>query len=361
MFKIKKKKRSAFTLIEILVVVAVIGILISIALVYLTANRQSARNARRVADVKQIQTALEAFAYNQGRYPTVTEFSGSISYGDTVYLKEIPVAPTPADGQCSEGDNTYTYSEDGINNGSYILTFCLGDYSGSLSPGLHEATPEGIFASTGGGSSWACGDTLIDSRDSNEYPTVQIGTQCWMAKNLAYLPVVLSSFEFSEQGNNFLPSYGVCDYSGNDVLVAKSRPNYSAYGALYNWFAVNQSGENAICPTGWSAPTDAQLTALTTYLGGESVAGGKMKEAGTTHWDSPNTGATNESGFTALPAGIWFFAVSCEGLGFGTGFWSSSESDSGNSWGRGLGSDYLEIYRNYYKKGDGRSVRCIKD
>src|SRR5690606_15049986 len=96
---------------------------------------------------------------------------------------------------------------------------------------------------------------------------------------------------------------------------AKATSNYETYGVLYNWTAVmagsasstaNPSGVQGVCPTGWHLPSDAEWTELSDSLGGSSVAGGKLKETGTTHWFSPNTGATNETGFTALPGGYRF-------------------------------------------------------
>ena len=206
-------------------------------------------------------------------------------------------------------------------------------------------------------SSWVCGDQIYDA-ECNAYDTVEIGTQCWMAENLAYLPVVHSNSQFSTQGGSSLPGYGVYGYDDSDVPTAKALPNYSTYGVLYNWFAVNQV---SICPTGWSVPTDAQLTTLTTtYLGGESVAGGKMKETGTSHWDSPNTGADNTSGFTALPAGYRFTDGSFYSLGGSAFFWSSSVLGS-YAWYRVLLYAIAGVDRSNDDRASGYSVRCLKN
>lgn len=122
------------------------------------------------------------------------------------------------------------------------------------------------------------------------YKTVTIGTQTWFAENLAYLPSVT--------GGAVKGGFWVYDYEGTDVNAAKLTLNYQIYGVLYDLENAKTS-----CPTGWHLPSNAEFTTLTDYLGGVDVAGGKMKETGTTHWDSPNKGATNESGFSALPAG----------------------------------------------------------
>ncbi len=353
MFKIKTKK-PGFTLIELLVVIAIIGILATLAVVSLQNARKNARDAKRIADVRQMQTALELYYNDTGVYPLTGEIDSTIATGGSTYMATVPTAPTPADGDCEESDNTYTYTS--ANGSTYTIGFCIGSNISSLLAGTKQATPAGIGDPPP--APWACGDTLIDSRDSNEYATVEIGTQCWMAENLAYLPVVHSNSQFSTQGGSSLPGYGVYNYDGSDAPTAKALPDYSTYGVLYNWFAVDQV---SICPTGWSVPTDAQLTALTTYLGGESVAGGKMKEAGTVHWASPNTGADNTSNFTGLPAGNRSTDGSFSTLGYLASFWSSSEDTPGNSWYRRFRWDSAGVNRFGSSQASGYSVRCLKN
>ncbi len=343
-----KNNKPAFTLIELLVVIAIIGILATLAVVSLQNARKNARDAKRIADIRQVQTALELYYNDVGEYPA--EATSSIAYGSNIYMAVYPTAPTPADGDCADEDNAYIYTQQNLGT-SYTIDFCLGTYTGGLTAGSKQATPGGIVTP------WDCGETLVDSRDSNEYATVEIGTQCWMAENLAYLPSVTGP---SAQWNSTDPRYAVYNYTSasNSVIDAKATTNYSTYGVLYNWFAVDQA---SICPTGWSVPTDTQLTTLTTYLGGLSVAGGKMKQTGTTHWASPNTGATNESGFTALPAGNRLSDGSFGNLGYVAIFWSSSESSPDNSWYRYLyyyleGVDHLSNLQTL-----GLSVRCLKN
>lgn len=131
------------------------------------------------------------------------------------------------------------------------------------------------------------------------------------------------------------------------------------YGALYNWSAINT---RILCPTGWHVPSDGEWTTLTSNLGGESVAGAKLKETGTSHWTSPNTGATNTSGFTALPGGIrsnivgkFFF------LGEYCVWWSSTEQITSQSWCRSIDYGLSSISRDGFHNNFGISVRCIKD
>ena len=121
-------------------------------------------------------------------------------------------------------------------------------------------------------------------------------------------------------------------------------------------------GVQGICPTGWHLPTDVEWTTLSTYLGGEVVAGGKMKETGTAHWLHPNTGATNSSGFTALPGGYRNYSGSFYDLTYYAYFWSSTETSSTFAWFRNLTYNYEDVdrKRNYFKT-NGFSARCVKD
>lgn len=151
--------------------------------------------------------------------------------------------------------------------------------------------------------------TFTDPRDGNVYKTIQIGNQIWMAENLKYLPSVVGY----ETGSVTYPYYYVYGYNGTNISDAKATENYATYGVLYNWSAVmggamnsnnNPSGVRGVCPEGWHVPSEAEWTELTDFLGGEVVAGGKLKETGTEHWKTPNKGATNETGFTALAGGM---------------------------------------------------------
>jgi uncharacterized protein (TIGR02145 family) len=148
-------------------------------------------------------------------------------------------------------------------------------------------------------------------------------------------------------------NYGAWCWYNNDG------PTYEQpYGKLYNWFAVNDG--RGLCPTGWHVPTDTEWTTLTNFLGGESVGGGLMKEAGTAHWNSPNNGATNASGFTGLPGGYRLNDGSYNNLGNVGSWWSSTESVA-NAWSRNLIYGDDNVYRNNSDKRLGISVRCLRD
>lgn len=203
---------------------------------------------------------------------------------------------------------------------------------------------------------------FTDTRDNRNYRYTTIGAQIWMAENLAYLPKVDTVTAGSEDLNtgkyyyvyNFAPKQE--DSEPSQVVAAKATTYYQTYGALYNWNASLDA-----CPAGWHLPSDAEWTTLTDYLGGKSIAGGKLKEAGTTHWASPNTDATNESFFSALPAGYrWdggeFALISTQTL-----WWSSTENSSSTAWQYDLSNNSGSVNRTNFSKYVGFSVRCVKD
>ena len=142
--------------------------------------------------------------------------------------------------------------------------------------------------------------------------------------------------------------------------------NYATYtqdtfGALYNYYVVADTSSLNVCPEGWHVPTDAEWTTLTTYLGDNSVAGGKMKETGTFHWNSPNVGATNETDFSGLPGGLRVYSGTFNYIGNFGYWWSSTENNTSDAWSRYLVYNNVNAGSNYYPKSSGFSVRCLRD
>jgi uncharacterized protein (TIGR02145 family) len=210
------------------------------------------------------------------------------------------------------------------------------------------------------------GSTFTDPRDGKVYITVIIGDQEWMAENLKYLPSVVGP----GTGSKTTPHYYVYGYNGTNVTDAKATAKYNTYGVLYNWPAAmngaassttNPSGVQGVCPDGWHLPSDAEWTELTDYLGGTSDAGRKLKETGTTHWSSPNTGATNETGFTALPGGARHGNGTFYGIGYSGYWWSATESSADKAWYRRMFYSDGDVLRSNYDKELGFSVRCLRD
>ena len=187
-------------------------------------------------------------------------------------------------------------------------------------------------------------------------PTVVIGTQQWMGNNLDVtnyrngdpIPYVTDATEWAGL------TTGAWCYYNNDPA------NGNLYGKLYNWHAVNDP--RGLAPLGWHVPTDAEWTTLTTTLGGTSAAGGKMKMAGTTRWTTPNTGATNSSGFAGLPGGGRYGLGTFNFFGGYGYWWSSTEGDTTNAWYRYLYYGFSNVDRFItINKAYGFSVRCLRD
>ena len=195
----------------------------------------------------------------------------------------------------------------------------------------------------------------ITDIDGNGYDTVHIGTQIWLKQNLKVthyrngdpIPNITDDIQWQN-----LTTGAYCDYN-NDAN------NSTTYGRLYNWHAVGESRN--IAPTGWHVATDAEWTTLTDYLGGADVAGGKLKEAGFTHWQSPNTGATNETGFTALPCGYRNLDGAFLDIGNYGYWWDATEYDSNYAWYRSMIYSLNYVYGYYVNKEFGFSVRCVRD
>jgi uncharacterized protein (TIGR02145 family) len=197
-------------------------------------------------------------------------------------------------------------------------------------------------------------DTFTDY-DGNVYHTVTIGTQVWMLENLKVThyrngDVILNVTDNTQWSELTTGAYS--NYDNNEV-------NETTYGRLYNWFAISDSRN--IAPQGWHLPSVAEWNTLQTYLGGSSLAGGKLKESGTIHWSSPNTGADNGSGFTALPSGNRNADGTYSSLTT-YGFWFISEEFSATeSKYRGVRFDEATFHESHVDKNFAFAVRCIKD
>ncbi|MEZ5173885.1 MAG: FISUMP domain-containing protein [Bacteroidia bacterium] len=215
-----------------------------------------------------------------------------------------------------------------------------------------DVQPEGLDV----GSIITCSNlySYLTDVDGNQYVTVQIGDQRWMTQNLRVQHFSDGS-DLSEITNTidwiWLNSPAFCTYN-NEVSLD------SALGNLYNWFTVNDVRN--VCPAGWHIPSDEEWTQLTNFLGGELLAGGKLKL--NNGWNNPNLGATNESGFSAKSGGYRFGATGAFSFLGSEGFWwTSSEAGQSNAWFRTLSSSSTQVSRSNYSKQTGMSIRCVKD
>jgi len=253
-------------------------------------------------------------------------------------------------------------------NGYYELTgIPTGSQTISASKSGYATKSEILIVQTGENTKNIELTLTVTDIDGNTYKTIKIGNQWWMAENLKVIhyqngdaiPNVTGYSEWS-----YLSTGAYCNYNNNES-------NAALYGRLYNWYAVND--DRKIAPEGWHVPTDDDWKKLEMYLGmSQSVTdstwyrgtyeGGKLKEAGYAHWNSPNSGATNESGFTALPGGYReYIGSGCSNMGDYAYFWSSSEGNSRSAWSRTLRYSHSDVGRIYGNKRYGLSVRCVRD
>ena len=312
------------------------------------------------------EVSFTTFAFNK---PTLTtnsisdiSVSGAVSGG---VISSDGGAPITAKGICWSTTSNATIANNKTNEGIGVVSFT------SQITGLQEGVMYYVraYATNSKGTSYGQevsfktfnSSTSITDIDGNIYKKVTIGTQTWMAENLKTSKyndgTVIPNITDNTNWTNL--TTGAWSYYNNDAV------NNAKYGKLYNWYAVSSStnGNKNVCPTGWHVPTDAEWTVLTDYLGGKSVAGGKMKEVGTTSWNSPNTDATNISLFTGLPGGNRYGDGSYDLIGDYGYWWSSTEANTSQAWALGLGyrSDYASIDSYFNFKYFGLSVRCLRD
>jgi uncharacterized protein (TIGR02145 family) len=195
---------------------------------------------------------------------------------------------------------------------------------------------------------------LLTDIEGNSYKTVTIGSQVWMAENLQTTKLVDGTDiplteDASAWGNLTTPGY--CWYN-NDLTFKEP------FGALYNGFSV---ATGKLCPTGWHVPEMEEWQKLRDYLGDSIQAGGKLKETGTAHWLSPNKGADNSSGFTALGAGLRYFEGTFASINSYSSFWSSTVDSNDDEWFSGLYFGDTSFVIDNRNKNHGFSVRCLKD
>ena len=185
--------------------------------------------------------------------------------------------------------------------------------------------------------------------DGNVYKTVVLGKQEWMKDNLKVtkftngqpIPYIQDSIVWNAWNK------GAFVYYKNDTK----------HGVLYNWMVVNDT--RGVCPIGWHVPSNVEWDTLAKFLGGEEVAGGKMKAR--LHWEAPNTSATNVSEFHALPKGMYGVNGSFNNIGRNAYWWSSNENDELSAWGREVGFNESGLFAGHGNKHDGLSIRCLKD
>lgn len=197
----------------------------------------------------------------------------------------------------------------------------------------------------------------VSDIDGNIYKTIVIGTQTWLTENLKTtkyndgtpIPNIVDDATWASLTTGAYGDFG--NVPANSII----------YGKLYNWYVVASTNPKNVCPVGWHVPADIEWTTLINWLGGESVAGGKLKESGTAHWVNTSADVTNESGFSALPGGYRDYSGPSFDIRDWGYWWTSTEYNSGQAWNRIMYSGYISVLRSDNTKNIGYSVRCVKD
>jgi uncharacterized protein (TIGR02145 family) len=196
--------------------------------------------------------------------------------------------------------------------------------------------------------------TVVDI-EGNVYHTVTIGMQVWMQENLKVT-------KYSNGDVIGTTPYDTSNISGQSTpyqwAYGGNESNVPMYGRLYTWYVTADSRN--VCPSGWHVPTKVEWTTLITYLGNESGSGGKLKEAGTTHWNNPNSGADNSSGFTALPGGFRDIKQFSSLLASAY-WWTSTQYNTYSGWYWAVDYNTADAASEYVIKQEGYSIRCLKN
>jgi uncharacterized protein (TIGR02145 family) len=264
--------------------------------------------------------------WSTSHFPTITDPHTSNGPGIGIFTSSltglIPNTPYYV--------RAYAYNEAGIAYGNQQSFTTTGTLTGVPCPGIPTVSYGG-----------------------QTYNTVVIGTQCWFRENLNIGTLINGATASSNNG--IIEKY----------CLDNAEANCTIYGAFYEWDELMQydtiAGVQGICPSGWHVPADPEWTILVNYLDGDNEAGGELKEAGLTHWDSPNYGATNGSGFTSLPAGIRSDGGSFLGLGTSAYFWSSTQYSTFEKWDFLMNTVNKSTGQSKTRKTWGESVRCLKN
>ena len=289
----------------------------------------------------------------------ITDDGGSAVTSRGICFSTSPM-PDVADTaiSCGNGTGSFNYSLTGLTGGITYFVRAFAVTSVGTAYG-NEVT----FTTTTPPPSCPGIPTLV--YEGKTYHTVVIGTQCWLKENLNAGTMISGSSDQSD--NSILEKYcynnleSNCDLYGGLYQWAEAVQYYNGASNVTSWSPVPSREITGICPAGWHLPSDGDWNSMIATLGGIEAAGGKMKESGLLHWVSPNTGASNSSGFTALPGGYRFTSGTFHSSGYSARSWASNEFSGSASWFEQLVYNDDNIVANNISKLYGHSVRCLKD
>jgi uncharacterized protein (TIGR02145 family) len=294
----------------------------------------------------------------------------TINWGNGLYYLKTETDPNNGTNYTISGTTQLLSVPYALHSGNGLLkisitgdTMFLGDGTKVVVPGISLANNKS-FHTCGADSvhNASLNYNTMKDQEGNIYKTIQVGSQTWMAENLKAVTYLNGDSIVNITNNATWAGMGIGAYSYNNNNASNNCP----YGKLYNWFAVNDNRK--LCPSGWHVPSDLEWNSLISVLDGSfnptaigiqsTLAGNKMKSTGIQFWVSPNSGANNESGFSALPGGYRkadgiYASLRTEGY-----WWTSSAFDNDNALRRGI-SNFL--FRDSANKKIGFSVRCVKD
>lgn len=320
---------------------------------------------RQASECRSAQRFMLGFIPNYGR-----NFIGFriVSTGPMVSMSDnsVTVSKTTSKSESETGKNGITKTSSTTTSQSTTITFGKSKVIKEKEPSGPNPVTSNITTSDNSkdGSVSTAGQNNIGSPnangtvsdiDGNIYHTITIGSQVWLAENLRTtryrngdpIEKISNNSRWSSTVNG-----AFCDYENDNT-------NFIKYSYLYNWYAVADSRN--IAPAGWHIPSDEEWARLINFLGGERIAGGKLKESGIDHWATRTTGATNESGFTALPGGYRFNDGSFYYISYQAYWWSATPYSDSDAWFRNVFNDKISVTRDTFGKNLGFSVRCIKD
>ena len=248
-----------------------------------------------------------------------------------------------------------SYTVDGKGEGSFVSS--LQNLLPNVTYYVRAYASNAIGTGYGAERSFMVSKILIKDLDGNLYHVINIGSQAWLAENLQTTRLVDSTsialvVDNSQWSSAKLVSPAYCWYGNNE------QDYRNPYGALYNWYAVS-SGK--LCPIGWRVPSDADWTVLSDYLGGSTLAGGKLKENSTDYWKKPNLGATNEYNFSAMPGGWRAGTGLNDNIGSFGYWWSATSPQTNVAYYRYMYFGNASMIRSFVDQSYGLSVRCIKN
>lgn len=351
------EKRAGFTFIEVIVTVAIISLITTLALISYSNVRIKSRDAARVSSINQLMTALQLYKYDTKSYPTAVVAGQPLRAGQITYIGTIPTNPQPrTDGGCADRDFHYAATNDG-----YMITMCLAEDTGSLKKGVNICT---------NGQCQPLADYRAHDEEGNAYGAIQVGSQIWLSQNLHAKTNPDGSCINGEQP----PCAAGTMETEKPYMCAVDPEECETTGGYYTWNAVmngsTAEGARGICPQGWHVPSDGDWHQLESFLADNGASCDGERDGGDCVSAGLKLGPNGISGFNFPLAGIVQGLRIHESQYFRNGYaWASTEFSSEDAYFRGIARRLQNpdpevdnpVARSHWLKEDNMSLRCILD